>query len=183
MVLDNKHKQLYKCYMINENRPNPDFLAQLGALALGSRLKRLSESMMADASQVYRHFGMDVQPRWFPLMALLHERDQVTVVEAAEAIRVSQPAVSQFIRQLQQAKLVRVVACEDDGRRRLLSLTRIGREAVETMQPMWRAVNQAAEQLCADTGFDVLSVLGGLERALSEKSLLSRTLEVHDAQG
>ena len=37
-----------------------DFLDELGELALASRLKRLSERMMLEASGVYAHFGLDV---------------------------------------------------------------------------------------------------------------------------
>lgn len=163
------------------NLTDKDFLDQLGELALGSRLKRLSERMMADAADVYRHFGLEVQPRWFPLMALLQDRGQVTVVEAADAIGVSQPAISQFARQLQNAQLVEIVVCEDDGRRRLLSLSQRGREAVTAMQPMWQAVDQAAADLCQEAGFDVLAVLRGLEQALTKQSLLSRTKALYDA--
>ena len=47
------------------------FLNELAELALGSRLKRLSERMLASASDVYQEFGVDINPKWFTLMALL----------------------------------------------------------------------------------------------------------------
>ena len=168
--------------MVFKDARSDDFLDQLGALALGSRLKRLSERMLADAGRVYQHFGIDVQPRWFPLMALLQRRGEVTVVEAADAVGVSQPAISQFAKQLAQAGLVDLRACRDDGRRRRLTLTAAGEQAIAAMQPMWAAVDAAARELCAAAGFDVLAVLRALEHALAEKSLLQRTLEAHDGQ-
>jgi hypothetical protein len=46
-----------------------DFLNELAELALGSRLKRMSERMLASASNVYQEFGMSINTKWFTLMA------------------------------------------------------------------------------------------------------------------
>lgn len=157
-----------------------DFLDELGELALGSRLKRLSEQMMADAANVYRHFDLDVQPKWFTLLALLYQKDRVAVMEAADYLGLSQPAISQFTHQLVERGLVSTDPCERDSRRRLLMLTEKGRAQVERMQPMWRAVHRAAEQLCTELDNDFYHALRKCEQALSRKSLLQRTLEFYD---
>ncbi|MCB1633894.1 MAG: MarR family transcriptional regulator, partial [Xanthomonadales bacterium] len=83
-----------------------DFLDELGELALGSRLKRLADRIMADAAAIYRHLGHDMQPRWFTLLALLYRHGQCNVVEAAERLGLSQPAISQFSQQLVQRGLI-----------------------------------------------------------------------------
>ena len=62
---------------------NKDYLDQLGELALGSRLKRMSDRMLSDAASVYQHFNLDIQPKWFGLLALLYDQQQASVVEAA----------------------------------------------------------------------------------------------------
>lgn len=160
---------------------NEDFLDELGVVALGSRLKRLSDRLMADAARVYRHCGFDVQTKWFPLISLLSARPSTTVVEAAESLGVSQPAISQFSRQLEKAGLVAIVACDDDARRRRMALTGQGHDLVQQMQPMWNAVREAARSLCLENGNDFFPALRKLEQALDRKSLLSRTREaLHD---
>ena len=158
---------------------NDDFLDELGVVALGSRLKRLSDRLLADAAAVYQHFDFDVQTKWFPLLSLLRVTPHITVVEAAQALGISQPAVSQFSRQLSDAGLVEITSCDKDARRRLLTLSPHGRNLVEEMQPMWNAVREAAEALCHEEGNDFYPSLRALERAVQRQSLLSRTCEAY----
>ena len=100
-----------------------DFLDELAELALGSRLKRLSEKMLADAANIYQDFALDVQPKWFTLLALLQHKKKVCVVEAAQSLGLSQPAISQFGKQLADKNLVSFVRCNKDSRRKILTLT------------------------------------------------------------
>ncbi len=154
---------------------NRDFLDDLAELALGSRLKRMSERMLADAAQIYQHFGIDIQPKWFTLLALLDHKEQVSVVEAAESLGLSQPALSQFCRQLAQKKLVTFTVDKQDSRKRVVALSALGKQQVELMRPMWQAVKRAAEELCAESGYDFYPALQQLEQAHSRRSLLQRT--------
>jgi DNA-binding MarR family transcriptional regulator len=154
-----------------------DFLDELGELALGSRLKRLSDRLMTDANLTYQAFGHSVQPRWFVLLALLHKQSQVSVVEASEYLGISQPAVSQFSRDLEDKGWLQVVFDEQDGRRRLLQLTALGRAEVDSLQTMWRAVDAAAKELCEEAGEHFFQSIQRFERALKRKSLRDRALE------
>lgn len=159
-----------------------DFLDELGELALGSRLKRLSERMQADAAHIYEHFELDIQPKWFTLLALLHHRGEASVVEAADLLGLSQPAISQFCRQLTARGLVATEPCRADSRRRLMRLTPEGETQVRQMQPLWKAVRQAAEQLCTELENDFYRSLQKCERALEQKSLFQRAMEAHRDQ-
>ncbi|MFC0184416.1 hypothetical protein ACFFJX_18555 [Pseudarcicella hirudinis] len=44
-----------------------DLISELGPLAFGSRLKRLSDMVMKGGQEVYRHYGVDFEPKWFTL--------------------------------------------------------------------------------------------------------------------
>src|SRR5262245_5730468 len=157
-----------------------DFLDELGALALGSRLKRLGDRMMAEASRTYRAFGHDAQPKWFGLLALLHREGPVGVVDAAQRLGLTQPAVSQFCRGLEERGWIDVRTTAEDASRRRIQLTRSGRSSVASMQPMWLAVQQAAERLCREAGDDFLASIQRLERALADRSIAERALEHRD---
>lgn len=157
-----------------------DFLDELAELALGSRLKRLAERMSADAAEVYAHFEKPIQPKWFPLLALLAEKGPTGVVDASAQLGLSQPAISQFSRQLVAVGLVVSKADSEDSRKRVMALTQRGQAEVEAMQPMWQAVRKAAEDLCVALDNDFYPALQKLERALNERSLLQRTVEHYD---
>jgi len=58
-----------------------DFIEALGSVALGSRIKNLSELLMKDVSNIYKDQGIDFEPRWFTLFQLLLKRKEVQVTE------------------------------------------------------------------------------------------------------
>jgi ribosomal protein S18 acetylase RimI-like enzyme len=156
-----------------------DFLNELAELALGSRLKRMSERMLTSASDVYQEFGMDINPKWFTLMALLESKDrnkqELSIVEASSLLGLSQPALSQFCKELQNEKLIRVDKGQSDSRKRILSLTTKGRERITQMKPIWDAVQLAAVELCTEHNNDFYRSLLLFEKSFSSESLLSRT--------
>lgn len=159
-----------------------DFLDELNELALGSRLKRLSEQFVSQASEIYQYFGIDIQPKWFTLLALLHKRKQLTVVEAAESLGLSQPAISQFCQQLAKQKLIDFVVCEKDARRRLITLSETGKNSVEKMQPIWAAVQHAAKEISQAQNNNLLLAIQKCEQALRHQSLKQRTIEAFNEQ-
>lgn len=159
-----------------------DFLDELEELALGTRLKRLSERMLTDASNVYKAFNIDIQPKWFSLLALIDKRQTINVVEASMLLGLSQPAISQFTRQLEKAGLITSAICENDSRKRVLRLTDNGQQQVQKMQPMWQAVNQAAKELSRELDNDLYQAIRKCEQALNRKSLIERTLDIYHEQ-
>ena len=68
-----------------------DVLAEMGPLALGSRLKRLAERMQADATRVFADRDLPIQGTHFPLLAALATYGPLSVSEAVEAVGISQP--------------------------------------------------------------------------------------------
>jgi N-acetylglutamate synthase-like GNAT family acetyltransferase/DNA-binding MarR family transcriptional regulator len=99
----------------------------------------------------------------------------LTIVEASNLLGLSQPALSQFSKQLQNEKLIKIVIDQSDSRKRILSLTPKGRVRVQEMKPIWDAVQQAAEDLCTEHNNDFYRSLLKLEKSFSSESLLTRT--------
>ena len=64
-----------------------DFINDLGLLILGSRLRRLSDRIMASGQDVYRNLDIDFEPRWFPVFRLLADNEPMTVGVCAPTAR------------------------------------------------------------------------------------------------
>jgi len=47
-----------------------EFIKESGTLALGSRIKNLSETLMKDMGKVYKEQNIDFEPRWFTFFQL-----------------------------------------------------------------------------------------------------------------
>ncbi|TPV92423.1 MAG: GNAT family N-acetyltransferase [Myxococcales bacterium FL481] len=151
-----------------------DFFDELGPVGMGSRTKRLGERIFGEAAESYAELGYDFEARWFPLTNLLARQGSIAVSEAARRLGVSQPAISQFAAQLEDAGLVEFVADERDGRRRVLTLSPVGAELVSELEPVWAAFQEAAIELCMEAGVDFPAALRRIETALDRASLGDR---------
>jgi DNA-binding MarR family transcriptional regulator/ribosomal protein S18 acetylase RimI-like enzyme len=151
-----------------------DLLADVGELALASRLRRLSETLMKDASALYQDLGLAFEPRWFPLFHLLGGGSAVSVGRAASRLGLTHTAVGQVARQLARAGLVRLAPDRRDERRRLLTLTAAGRRLRRRLDPVWKEIRRSAREVLAESGVDLLEDVARVERVLGERSVMDR---------
>ena len=50
-----------------------DIIHHIGEAAIGSRLRRLSERITEEARNIYNHYDVDFEPRWFPVYRVLSD--------------------------------------------------------------------------------------------------------------
>jgi DNA-binding MarR family transcriptional regulator len=155
----------------------PDVLREIGALAFGSRLKRLSDRVMQDGGKMYRASGLDFEPKWFPVYYYLSELGSGSIMDIARGLGVSHPSVNQIAREMISANLISASRDMNDKRRRVLALTIYGEEQRESIQKIWQVIEATLVELLAETGIDFLSQIGIVERALDRRSLESRFLD------
>lgn len=151
-----------------------DVLRDLGAIFLGSRLKRLGERMQVGAARVIADAGLPMQPAHMPLLAAL-DGQAMTVGQLAEAVGASQPGVTRGVGQLVQLGLVRSERGADQ-RQRTVSLTPAGEAAMtRTKLYIWPGVERAVEELCGGQSAAFLEQIGEVETALAAAPLDART--------
>lgn len=139
------------------------FVNSLGLLALGSRMRAITDRLYSIADDVYRDCGVAVQARWFPLLRLLMERGPQTVGDIAEAIGQTHSAVSQMADRLVRDGWLHATADPDDRRRRRLALTAKADAALRAARPAWRAIEEVLDERCRAEGIDLLDVLSRFE--------------------
>jgi DNA-binding MarR family transcriptional regulator len=148
----------------------------LGYLVLGSRLRRLSESFLAEINRAYQNERIDFDASWFPVFYLLSKNEALSIKELSEQTEVSHPAASQLITNLKNKKLVMSVTCTDDGRRQLVQLTDKGRQLLEQILPVWDAILLAMDELLADEPGcrELLPAISSIESAFRSANLADR---------
>ena len=154
-----------------------DFIGGLGSLALGSRLRRLSDRIMADGAQIYRDRRLEFEPRWFPLFRLLADEGPHAVGEAARVLGLTHAAVSQTAGALLKRGILSAAADPQDERRRILAISDAGRAFLPALRHAWVDIDGAASDAVAESGIDLLAALDGLEHAFEEQGLAARTAE------
>lgn len=151
-----------------------EFFDKVGALALGSRLKRLSDIYLAEVREIYLASQINFEPRWFPLFYLLHERQQITITEAAHLLGITHPQVSLFAKEMSLAKLLVFRKNPQDQRSRLIVLTEKGQQTVQQLQPLWTKIDSAVTGIFKEVEPDFLNLLKNMENSLSLLSLRER---------
>lgn len=154
-----------------------DILRDLGAFAFASRLKRLSDRLKSEVSQIYQEQGIDFSDSWFLVGYMLSKHDNLTVTYMADALGISPPAISQISTVMVKKGLIRVEKGKDDRRKRILSLTPKGRKTIQALDPIWAAVTECTEALIRETGFDMLGAIGAMEQGLDDKDMIERLRE------
>lgn len=157
------------------------YLASLAELALGSRLKSLSDQCYAAVDELYRACGAPIESRWFPVMRYLWEHGPSPVTEVAIAIGQTHSAVSQLCGPLMHAGMLTRRSDPRDGRRSLLSLTSRGRNALAGMGRAWCAVRRGVTTALGPQTEMLLTALTQAEAALGERPLGAAMMAEHTA--
>lgn len=149
-----------------------DVVKVLGHLSLGTRLKRIGETLQAQTQAVLATHGFEQPAAHFPLLAALDRLGPLSVGDLSQAVGVSQPVITRSLRGLENDGLVQSATSVDDRRVRHVGLSRKGRGLVERAQRnAWPAIETAVAQACADLKGDLLTQLAALEVALAERPL------------
>lgn len=155
------------------NRP-ADLLMESAELGLGSRLKRLSERLYAEVEAVYAARRVDMNPRMFPLVFVLRRREQIGIVELADALGVTHAAVSVMVKKAKAEGLVSVAIPEHDERCRLVCLTKQGAALVKKLEPVWVDLQAVLKKLLVTEAPDFLAAVSAIEASLDRAPLVQR---------
>ncbi|SEW20035.1 helix-turn-helix domain-containing GNAT family N-acetyltransferase [Luteibacter sp. 329MFSha] len=153
------------------------YLSSLRELALGSRLKALSDHFYQAVDEVYRASGAGIESRWFPVLRYLRDVGPTTVTDMALAIGQTHSAVSQLADRLVEAGMVTRQRDPHDGRRSVLVLTVAGERALGDLGPVWLAIRRGMAESLGPRGAALLDAIDGCEQALAERPLVAAILD------
>ncbi len=151
-----------------------DFLQQLKAMSFGSRLKRLSDRLMSDVARIYKEHSLDFEPRWFTTTALLYRTGSLSILEIAEMLQISHPAVVQVTQEMAEKKLIKISMDIKDKRKRLVHLTPLGKSIFRDILPLAEVIGECTSELIALSGGDMLKSISQFESAHASQSLYER---------
>ncbi len=154
-----------------------DIIDEAGILALATRLQRLSERFRKQGHEVYRAYGIDFDPKWFPVIYALHKKNVLGVMELAAEIGYTHPSTISLLKELEKKKLIRSKKHPADERKRQLSLSAQGQALVTAMQPVWELLAQAITQI-TDTRNNLFKSITEVEQRLGQTALTDAALQM-----
>ena len=154
-----------------------DFYQQTGPMAIGSRLRRLSEKVTENAARIYRFYGVELEPKWFPVFYVLCPDKCLSITEIARRIDHSHPSVSQIVKEMNKKGLTTGSRDKNDGRVHLVRLTEKGRGLAPQLDKQCRDVAAAVNELLDKAAHNLWLALDEFEYRLAGRDLYDRVLE------
>ncbi len=151
-----------------------DVFNRLGELALGSRLRRLSDQIMQQGLLIYQDRRIDFDPKWFPVFFVLSEEGSLGITEIAQRLGVTHPGVIKIAKELEQKGYLESVQDKEDRRRRVLSISEKGRMLLPELKATWDDIATCFSQLLQQQEHHLLAGITEIERNFQEKPLYKR---------
>jgi len=150
-----------------------NIINDLGILAIATRLQRLAEQMRKDGLLIYKAYGIEFEPKWFPVIYTLHVKQVLSVVELSAEIGYSHPSTISLLKELEKQKLIRSKKDKADERKRLVQLTEKGQALISQMEPVWQVMVAATTQL-TETKNNLMKALEEVEQQMELQSFYQR---------
>lgn len=155
-----------------------DFYSQIGKVALGSRLRRLSDRLTEDAAKIYMLYNVALDPKWFPVFYVLSQKESAAVTKIAKIIGQSHASVSQIVKEMSNRGLAITEKHSSDARVRVVRLSNAGKQLIPYLEQQCIDVNQAVEELLIESQYDLWNAIAEVEFLLADKSFLDRVQAV-----
>jgi len=151
-----------------------EFFNKVGKVALGSRLRLMTASFTDDASKIYELYGVDFNPKWFPVFYTIAEEREITITEIANEIGHSQPSVSKIIQEMIGAGILEEGAKTDDKRKNNVVLTEKGILISNKIKQQLLDIDVSVEGLISEAKHNLWAAVEEWEFLLQQKSLFKR---------
>lgn len=149
-------------------------LEDFGVLAIGTRLKRLSDLIFKQTDELYKSRQIALPARSFPIFQLLAANGSTSVTILAEQLGLTHPAISQMSKKLAAQGWLYFEQDSKDERKRMLLLTPQGYEMVDKLNPLWDLLRQVIHNILQVSGPSLIDNIQVIERALEKQSLVDR---------
>ncbi|WP_153796319.1 MarR family winged helix-turn-helix transcriptional regulator [Foetidibacter luteolus] len=151
-----------------------NIITQLGALAIGARMRRLTDIFSRDVAIIYKEHNLDFEARYFVLFYLVSERDGIGIMEIADELSLTHPAVIHLAKDLEKKGYITSEKSPSDSRKRLLKLSSKGKAALPEFKKVWDKIHKLNNQLMKKQQNNLLKAIEEMEHILEEKSFYKR---------
>lgn len=140
-------------------------------IGIASRLKRLSELLFARVQELYEKRNRNFKSTWFLTLTTIRKFEEIDFKTLAAETKVSSPAISQTIREIEKQGLVKIIKGEDK-RSRIITLTAKGEKAINSVIPDLLDIEHILKKVLDSRVDAFLDTLEFLENEFKEKSFL-----------
>ncbi|MEO8578571.1 MAG: MarR family winged helix-turn-helix transcriptional regulator, partial [Gemmatimonadales bacterium] len=154
-----------------------DYIRQLGMVVLDHRFRRMTETLLRTAEEIYETRGLTFRGRWASTHQLLYAEGPLAVGQIAERLRLTHPGVIGITDEMASAGIIAAVRDPADARRRMIDLTPRGRRISKELFAIWKEFGEAQTRRFAAAGCDIMEVMQKAEDGMTERGLAREVLD------
>lgn len=154
-----------------------NFFDNIGIIAIGTRLRMLSEKMTEDATKIYEMYDVDLKPKWFPVFYVLSQNGEKSITAIANEIGHSHPSVSKIVREMVKEQILCEKKDKNDGRKNNIELAPKGRQIANHIKDQYTDVQKAVEVTLNQSRHNMWHAIEEFEFLLDQKSMFHRVKE------
>lgn len=158
-------------------RPSKDFADELGPGYLNLVVRRVGQRLAAAGDAYMRQTGVATSATSTSVIAFVARNDRAAIASIAQALGYSHQAVAKAVETMERAGLMQSSGTTEDLRKRLLSLTRKGRQEAEMVEAVAARAATVFAEVFDEIGVDLFKALRAFESALDRRPLVGRLLE------
>lgn len=162
---------------MKNNAATTNLIDAAGYLAVSTRLQRLADQLRKDGALIYSHFGLDFEPKYWPVLYTLSRKSPMGVIDLANEIGYAHPSVIALVREMEQQKWLLTRKDKSDSRRRLLALSPSALELISRMQPVWEIIREALQEIC-EGPHPLLKAVETVEARVEQESFFNTAMRV-----
>jgi DNA-binding MarR family transcriptional regulator len=151
-----------------------NIINELGALAVGARMRRLYDIFSKDVKRIYEDHELEFETKYFTLFYLISRRDGIGIMDIAEELSLTHPAIIHLAKELEKKGYIESVKAPQDNRKRLLKLSAKGRKSLPAFEKVWKKIEKLNTLLFRMQQNNLLQSLEEMEKLLDEKSYYKR---------
>ncbi len=154
-----------------------DYVRELGVLVLDHRFRRMTETLLRTADELYEARGLPFRARWTSTYQLLFSHGPLGITDLAERLRLTHPAIIGITNAMREEGLVSDARDRHDARRRMIALTARARELDPELRALWKALADVQHERFAAAGVEIVAVLDAVEDDMTKRPLTTEVLD------
>jgi len=153
-----------------------DIITKLGALAIGARMRRLTDMFGRDVAIIYKEHHLDFEAKYFVLFYLIADRGEegIGIMDIADELSLTHPAIIHLAKDLEKKGYIQSIKSPVDSRKRLLKLSKKGKSVLPEFKKVWNRIEKLNAQLMQKQQHHLLKAIAEMEAQLDEKPYYKR---------
>lgn len=128
---------------------------------------------MYSTRQFYRDHNLEIEPNWHVVFLLLNKHGNLTIMEIAESLKLSHPAIVQLVDKMKKKGYIDSIRDPEDQRKSRLTLSKKAEQKSPELERYWEAGYGALQEIM-DQRNKILEDLAVLEKNLEEEDFKER---------